>query len=145
MISDIRDYFAQQIALVDADIKPWKRDVFNNNDVNKSQAQKFYNLTIGAAAAVRTGNGIYDEFETTLTLYATSKRDIQNTFDELYDKAINVRNNIICNITVYQDFPKFVEIEPVSMTPLEEDSNDNTIKVELLFTVRKGFEFLIGE
>jgi hypothetical protein len=144
-LKDIRDYFNQQIIEVDADIKPWKRDVFGNNDVNKGQAQKFYNLVIGEAVPVRSGNGIWDEFSITLQLYTTSKRDIQDAFDELYDKAIQIRNNIICYIDVYFGFPKFIDIEPTLITPLEETTNDNTIKVELSFTVRKGFEFDIGE
>lgn len=144
-VKDIRSYFDQQIVEIDSDIRPWRRDVFNNNPVNKSQAQKFYNLIIGPSTPTRSGNGIWDNFEVKLVLYDTSKRDIQTTYDDLYDKAISIRNNIICYIDVYFDTPKFIDIEPTGITPLEEESNDNTIKVELDFTIRQGFEFLIGE
>lgn len=145
-VKEIRDYFNQQIIEVDAEIKPWQRDVFGNNDVSKPQAQNFYNLVIGASVAVRTGNGVYDEYEVTLIIWDTSKRDVLNAFDTLYDKSLQIRNNIICAIDVYKDGQNtFVDIEPLTITPSEELTNDNTIKIEMAFTVRKGFEFLIGE
>ena len=141
MIADIRTYFRTQINEIDATIQEWTRDVFGNNDVNKSQAQRFYNLVVGPITATRSGNSFTDEFEITLVLWSTSKRDIQDSFDSLYDKARLIRDNIICNISVVQSTVGFSDIQCLSITPSEEPSNDNTVRMEVLFTARVDFKF----
>lgn len=141
MIAAIRGYVDQQVKKVIPDIQPWSRDVFGNNDVNRGQARRFYNLVIGATNIVRQGNGNVDETDITLSLYASNKRDIQQAFDDLYDNCLKIRNNITCYAEMYQFDPCLIDFEPISITPIEEDTNDKTIKIEVTFIVRSGVTY----
>jgi len=140
-IRGIRDYFDTQIKEIDSDIQEWSKDVFGNNDITKPIADKYYNLTIGPTSLSRTGNAFTDSFDITLTLFSSSKRDIQTEFDNLYDKSINIRNNIICNISVVASTVGFSDIEGLSITPSEEDTNDNVLRFDMEFTARLDFKF----
>lgn len=139
MIRDIRDYFDTQIKKVDADIEEWTKDVFGNNDIHKSRAAKTYNLVVGPATLVRDSNAFTDEFDITLTIWISSKRAIQAEFDNSYDKSIDIRNNVICPIDVRA--AGFSDVEAISITPIEEDSNDKTIRFDMEFKARVDFAF----
>lgn len=140
-IRDIRDYIDTQIKKVDANILEYKRDLFGNNDVTKNQAQKFYNLVIGPTTLVRSGSGFTDNFPITLSIWESSKRNISGSFDTLYDKAIDIRNNIICPLDIATSSVGFSDIEALDIEPSEESTNDNTIKMELSFIARVDFKF----
>ena len=139
MITQIRSYFASQVKTVDSALNAWNKDLFGNNDLTKNQADKYYNLIIGVLSSERDGNGIIDSFNITLDIYVSSKRDIISAFDELYTKAIAIRNEIIDPQNINANFS---DILNNSIEPLEEESNDNTIKMRLEFILRKDCRFV---
>ena len=139
MITQIRSYFDSQVKKVDSALNAWNKDLFGNNDLTKNQADKYYNLIIGVLSSERDGNGIIDSFNITLDIYVSSKRDIISAFDELYTKAIAIRNEIIDPQNINANFS---DILNNSIEPLEEESNDNTIKMRLEFILRKDCRFV---
>lgn len=139
MIAQIRSYFDSQVKKVDSALNAWNKDLFGNNDLTKNQADKYYNLIIGVLSSERDGNGIIDSFNITLDIYVSSKRDIISAFDELYTKAIAIRNEIIDPQNINANFS---DILNNSIEPLEEESNDNTIKMRLEFILRKDCRFV---
>ena len=139
MITQIRSYFDSQVKKVDSALNAWNKDLFGNNDLTKNQADKYYNLIIGVLSSERDGNGIIDSFNITLDIYVSSKRDIISAFDELYTKAIAIINEIIDPQNINANFS---DILNNSIEPLEEESNDNTIKMRLEFILRKDCRFV---
>ena len=137
MIRDIRDYFDTQIKKVDSEIIEYTKDVFGNNDTHKGRSSKTYNLVIGPSSLVRDSNAFTDEFDITLTIWVSSKRDIQAEYDNSYDKSIDIRNNVICPIDVRAS--GFSDIEAISIVPSEEDTNDNTIRFDMEFKAKVDF------
>lgn len=138
MISDIRSYFSTQIALVDPDLIAWETDVFGNNDQSKPRAEKYYNLVIGNNTPERDGNSHWDNYDVTLDIYAPESTDIIGTFDALYNKAIQIKNELI-NWNNYNGVLN--DIEFTLAEPLEEETNDNSLKVRLNFIVRFNYNF----
>lgn len=140
MIADIRSYFDTQVKAVDADLNAFSNDVFGNNDLSKNQASKYYNLIIGSMSSERDGNGITDTFEIFLDIYVTSKRDILNAFDGLYDKALAIRNEIIDPQNI--NSANFSDIVNLNIEPIEEETNDKTVRMRLEFNLRKDCRFV---
>lgn len=136
MISDIRAYFDTQIKEVDADLTAWETDLFGNNDQSKPRAEKFYNLIIGNNNPVRDGNSHWDNYDVSLDIFTSESRDLINTFDAVYDKAIQIKNELI-NWKNYNNVLN--DIEFTLAEPLEEETNDNLIKVRLNFIVRLNY------
>jgi hypothetical protein len=139
MISNIRSYFDSQVKKVDSSLNAWNKDLFGNNDLTKNQADKYYNLIIGIMNSDRDGNGITDSFNITLDVYVSSKRDILGAFDSLYDKAILIKNEVIDPKNINGNFS---DILSVSIEPLEEETNDNTLKMRLEFILRMDCRFV---
>ena len=145
MIREIRDYFDARIVECDSDILEWKRDVFGNNDANKRIAQKYYNLVIGTASLDRdNSNKFLETIPVTLSIWTSTRRDISASFDELYDKARDIRNNIINYSSVLgASFTNetLIDVNNTTITPNEEPSNDNTLRMDVEFDVIIGFKF----
>ncbi len=139
MINDIRQYFKEQIAEVDADLLGWDKDLFGNNDLNASQADRYYNLIIESASFERDSGSFIEVVPVSLDIYASKCRDMIKTFDDLYDKALDIKNNIIFTQNFMGVF-RFNDIEAISCEPIEEQSNDNAFKMRLNFIVRKNFK-----
>ncbi len=140
MIREIRDYFDTQIKKVDTDIVEWIGDVFGNNDIHEGKSSRNYNLVIGPSVLIRDGNAFTDEYDVSLTVWAT-KRDIQSEFDILYDKVIEIRNNVICPIDVRASDAGFSDIEAIGIVPSEEETSDDTIRFDMEFKARVDFAF----
>lgn len=140
MISSIRSYFDARVKAVDSTLNAWDKDLFGNNDLTKNQAYKYYNLIIGVMNSDRDGNGINDSFNIALEIYVSTKRDILSSFDELYDKALLIRNEVIDPKNINN--ANFSDILNVLIEPLEEETNDNTLKMRLEFILRKDCRFV---
>ncbi len=139
-ITDLRTYFNTQILAVDPDLLPWTEDVFGNNDESKPQAEKYYNLVFGDNTPNREDNNYWDEINVSLDLYGLSGVDYIKTFDNLYDLAINVKNEIIDPVH-YGQLDVFNDILANQITPIEDQTNDNAMKMRLNFTVRINYKF----
>jgi hypothetical protein len=140
MISNIRSYFDTQVKAIDPSINAWSKDLFGNNDLSKHQASNYYNLIIGPMESEKDGNGIQDNFQVFLDIYVSTKRDILTSFDELYDKAILIRNEVIDPVNINN--ANFSDIVNLSIEPIEEESNDKTVKMRLEFNIRKDCRFI---
>ena len=136
MISDIRSYFDTWIKEVDPLVIPWETDLFGNNDQSKPRAEKYYNLVIGNNNPLRDGNSHWDNYNVTLDIFAAETRDVLSSFDAVYDKAIQIKNELI-NWKNYNDVLN--DIEFTLAEPTEEESNDNVIKIRLNFIVRFNY------
>ena len=115
-----------------------EKDLFGNNDQSKPRAEKYYNLIIGVNNGERDGNSHWDNFDVSLDIYAPESSDIIGSFDAVYDKAIQIKNELI-NWNNYNGVLN--DIEFTLAEPLEEETNDNSLKVRLNFIVRLNYNF----
>lgn len=138
MISEIRDFFDDKIKEIDPQLNAWSKDLFGNNDLNKAQADKFYNLIIGTTNIEKDGDGLFLSVSIQLDIYSSSKRDMVAIFDELYDKAYQIMDNIV-HPKSYQGI--FSDVSGSSIEPIEENTNDNSIKMRIQFSLRKDCRF----
>lgn len=135
--STIRTYFNDQITAIDPNLLAWDDDLFGNNDQSKPRADKYYNLIIGTCTGTRDGNSDWEEYDVLLDIFSLENRDILTVFDALYDKAIDIKNQLICRVN-YNNILN--DIEFLNAEPLEDPTNDNSVKVRLNFTVRFNYK-----
>lgn len=138
MITAIRNFFDLKIKEIDADLNAWEKDLFGNNDLNKAQADKYYNLIIGTTNIEKDGQGLFIQTNVVLEIYSSFKRDLVTNFDSLYDKAYQVMDNIV-HPASYNG--TFTDVTSSSIEPIEENTNDNSIKMRIQFLVRKDCRF----
>lgn len=144
MIREIRDYFDKQIKEIDPDLEEYDRDLFGNNDLNKRQAEKNYNLVIGTTTNTRQVDSYIDEIPITLSIWTSSNRCVSESFDSLYDKALQIRNNCVCpRIVKEAGFTNktLLDVIPLTVIPNEEETKDQTLRFDATFLLKVGFKF----
>lgn len=139
MIAEIRTYFHDRIIEVDPLVQKYESDLFGNNDESLPQADKYYNLILGDISSDRNGNSHSDTMRVELDIYGNAKRNIYESFGELYEKAWEIKKQIICPVHLYQTI--ISDIEPITMSPEELIDNDKAIKIRLTFNVRIDYGF----
>jgi hypothetical protein len=139
MIQEIRTYFKERIIEVDPDLIELESDVFGNNDEDQARVDKYYNLVLGRIASTRNGNSHSDTMEVALDIYGNAKRNIYASYAELYEKAWEVKKQLICPLHLYQT--NIADLEAVDMQPIEMNDNDKVIKIRLTFNLRVDYGF----
>jgi hypothetical protein len=139
MIAEIRQYFNERITEVDPLIKELETDLFGNNDESLPQAEKYYNLILGAISSTRNGNSHSDTMNVQLDIYGNAKRDTYSAFADLYEKAWEVKKQVICPVHLYQTL--ISDIESTGLEPIELIDNDKAIKIRITFNVRIDYGF----
>ncbi len=140
MIPGIRTYIQSRIQEVDPNLQPWTEDVFGNNDVSSREADFNYNLFYGSLFNDRLSNVVDDTLPIFIDIWARTNRSTTvEDFDNLYQKAFDIYKNITClaNLKGLED--SFTTIQLVSITPLEEETSDNTFKMRIELNVVKTF------
>ena len=136
MIADIRNYFDTIIKTVDPTMIAWGEDLFGNDDESKPRSERYYNLIIGNNSPTREGNSFTDNFDVTLDVFASEQRDKITMFDTVYDLAMNIKSQIVFT----QNYNNvFNDVEFTLATPVEDVTNDNSIKIRLNFTVSLNY------
>ena len=135
MIATIRTYFDARVKAVDPELSFYEDDVFGDNDVNAVEAQNNYNLIIGTTNTTRQDNGFLDEVEVELDVWSSKGVNIYDDYETLYCLAYKIKNECIKLENVAAE-DCLSEVEAISITPLEEPTNDNVFKMRLNFIVR---------
>ena len=133
-LSDLRTYIETQVALVDSSIII-ENDPFGDIDVNNALAQKLYKLVFGEMLGSRLGNYETEEMQMKLIIFSPRKRDENAAFYDLYEKAIEIKNNIIRSVDL-PSAPCTTTIFFNSLFPEKELTDDNAFKITINFTVR---------
>lgn len=139
-MEELRTYVAEQISKVDSELSAWDRDLFGNNDATTSLAENFYNLFFGDINTSRQdGDNYLDEFTMTLDIWSAAGINLIDEFDALYGKARQIRNNILIKRNLETLRPCVIDIDPISIVPSEEETNDNLLRMRLNFIVRQYY------
>jgi hypothetical protein len=136
-IANIRTYFDTAIKNVDADLV-FIDDPFGDDDVSDVTADKYYKLYFGTMEFNRNGNHYQELLPATVEVFAGRRRDRTAAFDEVYEKARLIRNEVL-NPVLDKNDSDFTEIFANSAIPEPLPNTDNTIKIILEFTVQIDF------
>jgi hypothetical protein len=138
MVSDIRQYFDFIITDCTPELERWQDDLFINNPINEAVADKYYKLFIGETVTERGGLEWGDTINVTLEIYKSLSRDKETDYDALYDRAIDIQRSLIDPNKIKAN-SNLNDIEPLQITPSEEDTNDDLVKMTMTFAVRQYY------
>jgi hypothetical protein len=132
-IADVRGYFDEQIKKV-TNLEPYQYDVFGNNDLNLTEAQKKYNLIITNFEITTEPEFFSRIYNCQLDLWSVKGLGVRQNFDALIDTAEAIQENLI-DVSNVNASPCIYRVEPLAYEAIEEPDNDNTFKVRLSFNV----------
>jgi len=136
MIESIRKYVDYCVKQVD-DLGAYRDDVFANNTVEAFEGNKSYNLSVGSTTTSVEDTDVLDEISCSLDIFSIDFRDTYADFERLYCKAFNIRDQLLTRVNlVNAGIDINMNIEPVSIEPFEDVTNDKSFKIRIQFTVR---------
>ena len=145
--SDIRKYFNQEIAKVDGDSKEWTDAlVFDDaNNIPSTLLNTRHHIELSNwTSSPAQDLSVQDQFSVTLTIFKKGFTDPQDALDDLLDKALCIKHQLINpqNVEAFKTLNNAAidAVENTTGTASEIDaSNDNIIKIALEFNVRLFF------
>jgi hypothetical protein len=140
MIKETRAYINQQIIACYPDNKELD-DPIGDQDLELSRLNDAHKVLFGSLSTQYDGSFYSDLVECTVEIY--NKPNIRaeiDGFDQVYKKAIAIKNNIMNPLLVKNnDF--FSDIAFTGIAPEALPSNDKVFKILLTFQIRKDFDF----
>jgi len=134
LFTDLRTYFDTKIKLVDADLNVFD-DAFGDQPLNNVYADKFYKLVIGPAVLSNNGNTYIEEYLIQLIVFEQRKRSEIDTFNNLYDKVIQIKDLLVAPCDVKSQ-NLFSDMLALTVTPEKQNEDDKTFSMTLEFNLR---------
>lgn len=138
LISDLRTYIDTRVKLVDPNLDADQLQVFGDDNPAKHLANKRYNLILGAMANERDDSNHIETLEFQIDIYVKPKQKTIEAFDDLYDKARCIRDEIIHFESIRQN-TDFFDITAENITPIPEETNDKAFRMQLSFIVTRKY------
>lgn len=137
--SETRTFIRGRVASVYPDLKEWK-DSFNKENIPSTSINTMYHISYESISSINQNGGyIEDDFNVIVTIFKKAYNETTDEMDAILDKALCIRQALInhreANTT---NFIKGVNANTVDINPIQAD-NDNTIQIELEFTIRMFF------
>lgn len=139
MISELRQYINERVKEVDSYLEYFEDDVTGEEDVNSTMVDKNYKVFFKPLELENIGiNSYRDILPLSIEIYGERGIDITKNFDDLFTKAVKIRNHIIAPVNAKdKDFMTDIFALPVEMS--SEETNSNALKAVLNFEVIRDF------
>lgn len=133
MIGDLRSYIKSQIKLVDSDLKENPK-AFYNNGIGDTILDKSYQIEINDITNILRTDYREDSVGILVSIFGRGYRDEVAEYDELLDKSLCIRDNIIKLGNFTGQF-NIVNAEAGSIVASQLDGNDNAFKIDISLTL----------
>lgn len=137
MISELRLYIDQRVKAVDAALNAQQSQPFEDDSPSKSLANKYYNLILGSIENERDDTNYMESLEFAIDIYVKPNFKAVESFDDLYDKARCIRDEVIARANLKTTI--FFDIESGGIEPIKELSNDKAFRMKLSFICRHKY------
>ena len=135
MISDTRSYLKSRL-LEEFTTASEHKDAFNENNVPLLKRGVKFFIEYSNTSGTTDGRTVDDTVSATVKIFVKGFRDVQKALDDNMDKAHNFKLRA-SNIDNYTNGIKYVTCDNIE--PIEVETNDNIIIIEMAFTIRMLF------
>lgn len=135
--TNIRAYIKARALEIDSNLKELN-DPFGDNEVGKSELRNGYKIIFNETSMVRGANYFTETFPVIFELYREATRDIVENFDKLFDKALDIRGNVIDPAKI-NDQEVFTDVIASGVQVLQTEENDYALKGSFRLEIRKDF------
>lgn len=129
MISDIRSYIVGQINQVDSDLKQ-NTSPFYNGDIGENIIDRSYQIQFGQYNNTFRTDYREDALDCTISIFGYGYRDENSNFDELFDKAVCIRDRLI-DIKNFFGQNLIVNVESTTIVPSQLDTDENGYRFDI--------------
>lgn len=133
MISEIRSYIKSQIASVDSNLKE-NPSAFYDNDIGENLIDRSYQIEINNIVNNTRTDFREDSIDIVLNIFGFGYRDEIANYDELLDKSICIRDNII-NLKNFTGETTIVNAIANDIVSEQLPGDDNGFKININFTL----------
>tara|TARA_R110000868_G_C10972548_1_gene770419 strand:- start:14483 stop:14899 length:417 start_codon:yes stop_codon:yes gene_type:complete len=137
MIKEIRAYIRTQIANVDSDLKE-NNSAFYDGDIGETIISDSYQIVLNNISNELRTEYREDDIDCIVSIFGFGYRDEITHYDELLDKAICIRDNII-NINNFSGNGMITNIESNGITATQLSGDDNGFKIDINLTIRQTY------
>lgn len=140
MISEARTYLKSRIATVASSYRQID-DPIGDDDLSRLDIENGFRIIFGNNAISYDGNTYEDEVAVAIELFKKAGlTQVVESFDSLYDTALNVRD-AVTNPTTVKENANFNDILAQGFTIESIQTNDKTFKVTLNFNLKRSFTY----
>ena len=132
IISAIRSYIKSQIQSVDSNLKE-NKSAFYDGDIGENLIDRSYQIEINNIVNNTRTDFREDSIDIVLNIFGFGYRDEIANYDELLDKAICIRNNII-NLKNFTGEATIVNAIANQVVSEKLIGDDNGFKINITFT-----------
>lgn len=133
MISEIRSYIKSQIASADPNLKE-NKSAFFYNDIGETLIDRSYQIEINNVTSTLRTDYREDSLDVVVNIFGYGYRDEITRYDELLDKAICIRDNII-DLKNFTGQSFIVDASADDIISEQLDGDDNGFKININFTL----------
>lgn len=132
IISAIRSYIKSQVQSVDSNLKE-NKSAFYDGDIGENLIDRSYQIEINNIVNNTRTDFREDSIDIVLNIFGFGYRDEIANYDELLDKAICIRNNII-NLKNFTGEATIVNAIANQVVSEKLIGDDNGFKINITFT-----------
>lgn len=136
MITDIRNYIKNSINAVTR--MEQIDDPFGDIDVSEREFKTGYKIIFGAMTTARGGNYITRSTPVDVQIFQKAFRGLTEDFDELYEKAVKIEDEIFDYTKEKNDF---TDLESGGITPDSLTDNNRIITMNINLSFRTDCSF----
>ena len=137
MIKEIRDYIIGEIASVDSDLVA-NDSVFFDDDIGESLIHRSYQIVLNNITNDERTDYRKDSIEAIVSIFGFGYQQPIANYDELLDKALCIRNNII-DIGNFTGVGKIINIISNDVVATQLNGDDNAFKIDINLTIQVSY------
>jgi hypothetical protein len=137
MIKELRQYIREQIASIDSDLIE-NESAFYDGDIGETTLENTYQIAINNIQNQLRTDYREDALELIVSIFGFGYRNEIEAYDELLDKALCIRDNII-EIANFSGVANIVNIESIGIVSTQLPGDDNGFKIDINLTVRHAY------
>lgn len=133
IVSNLRVYIRERVAEIDNTLIE-KNSAFYDDDIGETIIERSYQVQINNIIGGERTDYRQDSIDITLSIFGFGYREETKNYDELMDKALCIRDNIIELKNVFGAF-QIVNASPGSITAGQLNGNENGFKIDINVTL----------
>lgn len=137
MIAETRDFIRAQIKSVDSDLIE-NNSAFYNEDIGETIIHKSYQIELNNIQSDLRTDYREDLIECIVSIFGYGYRDEIANYDELLDKALCIRDNLI-SIRNFSGVAKIVDVTSSGIISSQLSGDDNGFKIDINLSIKQAY------
>jgi hypothetical protein len=137
MIKEIREYTKLQIYNVDPDMLE-NESAFYDGDIGEGNLETTYQIAINNILNNVRDSHFEDNIEVIVSIFGFGYTDEVVLYDELLDKAVCIRDNII-SIANFNSYEDITNVQSNGINAEQLPGDDNGFKIDINFTFIRAY------